>query len=213
MNKSYQAWNNHNFTQVNSNIATINYKFTTLEDLFVDMKYLTTWVHQFKGPIPSEKPSHQEGIDSSHSMVFHSKPLSHHLHIPTFEVNKFDVSDPMGWVTQMEHYFTLHGITDELIKLHVGVLYLEPECWNGGNGVKIHIEVIFLGPNFLYTSMDTLKKTIIIWVVWPSLNIMIQLNTTSLLLSICLSELKACQTPSSMNSLLVASRMTSKLMS
>jgi hypothetical protein len=44
-------------------------------------------------------------------------------------VNKFDGSDPTGWVTQMEHYFSLHGITDELAKLHYGVLYLDPEHW------------------------------------------------------------------------------------
>jgi hypothetical protein len=35
----------------------------------------------------------------------------------------------MGWVTQMEHYFSLHGITDELAKLCYVVLYLDPECW------------------------------------------------------------------------------------
>jgi hypothetical protein len=45
------------------------------------------------------------------------------------EVNKFDGSDPTSWVTQMEHYFSLHGITDELAKLHYVVLYLDPECW------------------------------------------------------------------------------------
>jgi hypothetical protein len=45
------------------------------------------------------------------------------------EVNKFDGSDPTGWVTQMEHYFSLHGITDELAKLRYVVLYLDPERW------------------------------------------------------------------------------------
>jgi hypothetical protein len=44
-------------------------------------------------------------------------------------VNKFDGSDPIGWVTQMEHYFSLHGITDDLAKLCYGVLYLDLECW------------------------------------------------------------------------------------
>jgi hypothetical protein len=29
----------------------------------------------------------------------------------------------------MEHYFSLHDITDELAKLHYGVLHLDPECW------------------------------------------------------------------------------------
>jgi hypothetical protein len=44
-------------------------------------------------------------------------------------VNKFDGSDPTGWVTQMEHYFSLHGITDDLSKLRYGVLHLDPERW------------------------------------------------------------------------------------
>jgi hypothetical protein len=35
------------------------------------------------------------------------------------EVNKFDGSDPTGWVTQMEHYFSLYDITNELAKLMV----------------------------------------------------------------------------------------------
>jgi hypothetical protein len=29
----------------------------------------------------------------------------------------------------MEHYFTLHGITDELTKIHYEVLYLDLERW------------------------------------------------------------------------------------
>jgi hypothetical protein len=42
-------------------------------------------------------------------------------------VNKFDGSDPIGWVTQMEHYFSLHGITDDLAKLHYGILHMDLE--------------------------------------------------------------------------------------
>jgi hypothetical protein len=33
----------------------------------------------------------------------------------------------MGWVTEMQHYFSLHGITDDLAKLHYGVLYMDLE--------------------------------------------------------------------------------------
>jgi hypothetical protein len=29
----------------------------------------------------------------------------------------------------MEHYFSLHGITDDLDKLYYGVLHLDPEQW------------------------------------------------------------------------------------
>jgi hypothetical protein len=45
------------------------------------------------------------------------------------DVKKFNGLDPTGWVTQMEHYFSLHDITDELAKLHYGVLHLDLERW------------------------------------------------------------------------------------
>jgi hypothetical protein len=44
-------------------------------------------------------------------------------------MNKFDGSDPLGWVTQMEHYFSICGIMDDLCKLKVGVLYMDVEHW------------------------------------------------------------------------------------
>ena len=61
------------------------------------------------------------------------------------DLNKFDGSNPARWVTQMEHYFSLHGITDDIIKLKVGVLYLVQKDGNGGNGIKNHILVTLLG--------------------------------------------------------------------
>jgi len=45
------------------------------------------------------------------------------------EVNEFDGSDPIGWITQMEHYFSFHGITGELVKIHYIVLYMDPKRW------------------------------------------------------------------------------------
>jgi hypothetical protein len=45
------------------------------------------------------------------------------------DVTKFDGSDPTGWVTQMEHYFSLYNITDDLAKLWYGVLHLDQERW------------------------------------------------------------------------------------
>jgi hypothetical protein len=44
-------------------------------------------------------------------------------------MTKFDGSYPIGWVTQMEHYFCLYGITDDLAKLRYGVLHLDQERW------------------------------------------------------------------------------------
>jgi hypothetical protein len=62
-------------------------------------------------------------------MAFHSIYLPHDPHLPRVEVNRFGGSYPIGWVTEMEHYFSLHGITNDLAKLHYGVLYLDLECW------------------------------------------------------------------------------------
>jgi hypothetical protein len=45
------------------------------------------------------------------------------------DVTKFDGSDPSGCVTQMEQYFSLYGITDDLAKLRYGVLHLDQERW------------------------------------------------------------------------------------
>jgi hypothetical protein len=44
-------------------------------------------------------------------------------------VKIFYSSDPTSWVTQMEHYLSLHGIIDGLAKLLYSVLYLDPKCW------------------------------------------------------------------------------------
>jgi len=40
-------------------------------------------------------------------------------------MNKFDGFDPSGWITQTEHYFSLHKIIDDLLKLKLGVLYFD----------------------------------------------------------------------------------------
>jgi hypothetical protein len=77
-------------------------------------------------PSSSTQPN---AADSSQSLDFHSNSFHREPHLPYVEVNKFDGSNPICWVTQMEHYFSLHGITNELAKLRYDVLYLDPECW------------------------------------------------------------------------------------
>jgi hypothetical protein len=78
-------------------------------------------------PFSSKEPSYKEDVDSSHFQNPHSNHLHHHPCVPNVEVNKFDGSDPMGCVTQLEHHLFLHGIIDELVKLRYSVLYLDPE--------------------------------------------------------------------------------------
>jgi hypothetical protein len=45
------------------------------------------------------------------------------------DVTKFDGSEPTGWVTQMERYFSLYGIIDDLAKLWYSVIHLDQERW------------------------------------------------------------------------------------
>jgi hypothetical protein len=52
------------------------------------------------------------------------------------DVTKFDSLDPTSWVTQMEHYFSLYGITNDLAKLWYGVLHLDKECWQWWQWIK-----------------------------------------------------------------------------
>jgi hypothetical protein len=77
----------------------------------------------------SDPPLHTEGETSSHSQNFQPHHFQHDPRLSRVDVTKFDGSDPTGWVTQMEHYFSLYGITDELAKLQYGVLCLDQECW------------------------------------------------------------------------------------
>jgi hypothetical protein len=49
--------------------------------------------------------------------------------VPKVDMHKFDGSNSTGWVSEMEQYFSLHDIRDDETKLHVGVLYLDQECW------------------------------------------------------------------------------------
>jgi hypothetical protein len=77
----------------------------------------------------SDPPLQAKGETSSHSQTFHPHHFQRDLRLPRMDVTKFDGSDPIDWVTQMEHYFSLYGITYELSKLWYGVLHLDQESW------------------------------------------------------------------------------------
>jgi hypothetical protein len=80
-------------------------------------------------PLSSSTPYNPEGPESSQSTYFPSNQFQQDLRPPRVDVNKFDGSDPTGWVTQMEHYFALYDITNELAKFWYGVLHLDSERW------------------------------------------------------------------------------------
>jgi len=114
-------------TQVHQQFDAMDAKF--MGEFSTLQSTINQLLNRSQGPSLLEQPSPLDGVDSSHSMIFQSKSFHRDRRLPRVEVNKFDGSDPMGWVTQMEHYFSLHGITDELDKLRYVVLYLDPECW------------------------------------------------------------------------------------
>jgi hypothetical protein len=124
---------------INSSInATIN---TTMQSSMEEVKQeLTTQLESIfaalctKLKIPtddhfSKEHPNNEGETSSHSHIFQSHHFQRDIHLPWVDMTKFDGSDPTGWVTQMEHYFYLYGIIDDLAKLRYGVLHLDQEHW------------------------------------------------------------------------------------
>jgi hypothetical protein len=99
---------------------------TQLEFVFLT---LCTKLH-----IPTDNPSpnsppHIEGENSSQNHNFHHHQFQCDLCLLRVDVTKFDCSDPTSWVTQMEHYFSLYGITYDLAKLWYSVLHLDQEHW------------------------------------------------------------------------------------
>jgi hypothetical protein len=116
--------------KVNNDISAIHAKMHYIHDQLgsgIDevISTLKQLMNKFQGPSSSDPPLYTEGVDSNQPLHANSLPCDPCL--PRVEVNKFVVSDPTAWVTQMEHYFSLHSITDELTKLRYEILYLDLE--------------------------------------------------------------------------------------
>jgi hypothetical protein len=120
--------------QLIANVTTIN---TTMQSSMGEIKQdLTTQLELVfsilctKLHIPIDKPSsssppHTEGDHSSHSHTLQNHHFQRDLRLPWVDATKFDGWDPTGWVTQMEHYFSLYNITNDLAKLWYGGLHLD----------------------------------------------------------------------------------------
>jgi hypothetical protein len=108
-------------------MAEVKQELTTqLESFFVSL--------YTKLKIPTDDPfpdahTKTEGETSSHSHTFQPHHFQRDIRLLLVDVTKFYGSDPTGWVTQMEHYFSLYNITDDLAKLRYGVLHLDQEHW------------------------------------------------------------------------------------
>jgi hypothetical protein len=99
---------------------------TQLESVFLA---LCTKLHISIDKPSSSSPPHPEGDHSSHSNNFQNHHFQCDLCLLWVDVTKFDGSDPVGWITQMEHYFCLYSITYDLAKFRYGVLHLDQERW------------------------------------------------------------------------------------
>jgi hypothetical protein len=113
----------------NSQIERVEHKFDTMEAKFITQFItLQSSINQLlNGPMDPSSSDQPDVVDSSLSLHFQPNSFHREPRLPHLEVNKFDGSDPTGWVTQMENYLFLHGITDELAKLCYVVLYLDIE--------------------------------------------------------------------------------------
>jgi hypothetical protein len=160
--------------QLSANVAAIN---TTMQSSMEEIKQdLTTQLESVfsslctKLHIPTDNPSsdsppHTEGEHSSHSHNFQHHHFQRDLRLPRVDVTKFDGSDPTGWVTQMEHYFSLYDITDDLAKLWYGVLHLDQERWQWWQWRKTSVKGILLGHTLWQRFMNALTLTPTIWAI------------------------------------------------
>jgi hypothetical protein len=160
--------------QLSANVVSINITMqSSMEEIKQD---LTTQLESVfsalytKLHIPTDNPSspsppHTEGDHSSRSHNFQNHHFQCDLLLPWVDVTKFDGSDPTGWVTQMEHYFSLYGITADLAKLWFGVLHLDQECWQWWQWRKLLVKGILLGHTLWQIFMNALTMTPTIWVV------------------------------------------------
>jgi hypothetical protein len=100
---------------------------TTQLESIISMIYTNLHIHA-DSPL-FDRPPHTEAkkFPYSHNVQHHHFPCD--LCPPWVDVTKFDGSNPIGWVTQIEHYFSLYDITNDLSKLSYGVLHLDQERW------------------------------------------------------------------------------------
>jgi hypothetical protein len=132
--------------QISANISTINKNMhssivTSIEELKKDLKQdITTHIESISSmiytklhipaePLLFDPPLHTKDETFSHSNNFHPHHFQCDLCLPRVDVTKFYGSDPTSWVTQMEHYFSLYDIRNNLAKLWYGVLHIDQERW------------------------------------------------------------------------------------
>jgi hypothetical protein len=161
--------------KISANISTINQKMHSSivasiselkddlkQDIITQLESITMMIcakmHIHIDLPVSDPPFHTEGETSYHSQNFQPYHFQHDLCLLHMDVTKFDVSDPTGWVIQMEHYFSLYGITDDFVKLRYCVLHLDQEHWKWWKWRKNALQGYVAWTHFLeeiYECFDT----------------------------------------------------------
>jgi hypothetical protein len=125
--------NQIDISSISSSISNINSYLALLESLPTSITQLTSMCQQSQDavknlisfsiptldPLSSSTPYTLEDHESSQSKSFPFHLFHRDLHSPHVDVKNFDGSDPTRWVTQMENYFYLYKIIDDLAKLMV----------------------------------------------------------------------------------------------
>lgn len=78
-------------------------------------------------------------------------------------MKKFDGSNLFGWVTQMEHHLSFHGIIDDVMKPRVGFYIWIWNIGNGGNIKKKNHSHYNCWTHLYSPSMLFLSVTLMIW--------------------------------------------------
>jgi hypothetical protein len=97
---------------------------THIESVFASLRT------KLKIPTDDSFPdAHKKTEGETYSYSFQPHHFQRDICLPRVDVTKFHGSDPIGWVTQMEHYFSIYNIIYDLAKLRYGVLHLDQERW------------------------------------------------------------------------------------
>jgi hypothetical protein len=127
------------FANLHDEIRAMEFKFQS--QLTSMQEALTEVVQHIKGKKSLEANYEPHGEETSHAEkdplsfgLFNSPPhtmgdTSHGPRGPKLDMQKFDGTDPAGWVSQMEHFFCLHNICTTDDKYQVALLYLDAERW------------------------------------------------------------------------------------
>jgi hypothetical protein len=84
---------------------------STMEEVKQELETIVVSIcTKLKIPLNDSFPdAHKKNEGETSSRSFQPHHFQREICLPWVDVTKFDGSDPTGWVTQMEHYFSLYN--------------------------------------------------------------------------------------------------------